>query len=127
MTILVILCSSVFQMNLVTPLCIIINQSLETGQFPSDMKLADVVPLFKSKDRSLETNYRPILLLSTMSKILEKVVYNRVYNFLDQTGQISNTQYGFRAKHSCEHAVGTVNWNSVEKLRKQKNYSLCTT
>ena len=54
--------------EIVTPLCIIINQSLEKGQFPSEMKLADVVPLFKSKDRSLETNYRPISLLSTMSK-----------------------------------------------------------
>ena len=106
--------------ELVTPLCIIINQSLETGQFPSDMKLADVVPLFKSKDRSLETNYRLISLLSTMSKILEKVVYNRVYNFLDQTGQISNTQYGFRAKHSCEHAVGQLIGTVLKNLENKK-------
>ena len=103
-----------------TPLCIIINQSLETGQFPSVMKLADVVPLFKSKDRSLETNYRLISLLSTMSKILEKVVYNRVYNFLDQTGQISNKQYGFRAKHSCKHAVGQLIGTVLKNLENKK-------
>ena len=106
--------------ELLTPLCIIINQSLETGQFPTVMKLADVVPLFKSKDRSLETNYRPISLLSTMSKILEKVVYNRVYNFLDQTGQISNKKYGFRAKHSCEHAVGQLIGTVLKNLENKK-------
>ena len=106
--------------ELLTPLCIIINQSLETGQFPSGMKLADVVPLFKSKDRSLESNYRPISLLSTMSKILEKVVYNRVYNFLDQTGQISKNQYGFRARHSCEHAVGQLIGTVLKNLQNKK-------
>ena len=106
--------------EIVTPLCIIINQSLEKGQFPSEMKLADVVPLFKSKDRSLESNYRPISLLSTMSKILEKIVYNRVYNFLDQTGQISNTQYGFRAKHSCEHAVGQLIGTVLKNIENKK-------
>ena len=106
--------------ELLTPLCIIINQSLETGQFQSGMKLADVVPLFKSKDRSLESNYRPISLLSTMSKILEKVVYNRVYKFLDQTGQISNKQYGFRAKHSCEHAIGQLIGTVLKNLENKK-------
>ena len=111
--------------ELVTPLCIIINQSLETGQFLSEMKLADVVPLFKSKDRSLETNYRPISLLSTMSKILEKVVYNRVYNFLDQTGQISSKQYGFRAKHSCEHAVGQLVGTVLNKEASWLYAELC--
>ena len=106
--------------ELLTPLCIIINQSLETGCFPSGMKLADVVPLFKSKDRHLESNYRPISLLSTMSKILEKVVYNRVYNFLTQTGQISDKQYGFRAKHSCEHAVGQLIGSILKNLENKK-------
>ena len=106
--------------ELVVPLCMIINQSLKVGQFPTDMKLADVVPLFKSKDRSLETNYRPISLLSTMSKILEKVVYTRVYNFLTHTEQISNTQYGFRAKHSCEHAVGQLVGTVLKNLENKK-------
>ena len=92
--------------EIVAPLVMLINQSMSQGQFPTMMKLAEVVPLFKSKDPSIETNYRPISLLTTMSKILEKVVYTRVYKFLNVTGQISYKQYGFRAKHSCEHAVG---------------------
>ena len=81
--------------EIVSPLVMLINQSMSQGQFPTMMKLAEVVPLFKSKDCSIETNYRPISLLTTMSKILEKVVYTRVYKFLNVTGQISDKQYGF--------------------------------
>ena len=76
--------------EIVAPLVMLINQSMSQGQFPTMMKLAEVVPLFKSNDRSIETNYRPMSLLTTMSKILEKVVYTRVYKFLNVTGQISD-------------------------------------
>ena len=57
------------------PLSMIFNQSLQTGEFPNDMKLAEVVPLYKSKEHHFESNYRPISLLTTISKILKKVVY----------------------------------------------------
>ena len=68
---------------------------MHTGIFPDLMKLAEVVPLYKSKSRENETNYRPISLLTTMSKVVEKVVYERVYQFLVKTGQICGTQYRF--------------------------------
>ena len=91
--------------SLLVPLEIIINQSLSSGIFPASMKHADVIPLFKGGDNHLMSNYRPISLLLTLSKILEKVVYARVYTFLDSNNQIYKSQYGFRSKHSCEHAV----------------------
>ena len=84
----------------------IFNKSMTTGEFPNIMKLAEVVPLYKNKEHYLESNYRPISLLTTISKILEKIMYQRVYSFLQNTGQIYSNQYGFRANHSCEHAVG---------------------
>ena len=87
-------------------LCIIFNKSLETGVFPERMKTAKVVPLYKSKSKYLTTNYRPISLLITISKILEKVMYSRVYSFLTSTDQLYSSQYGFRKNHACEHAVG---------------------
>ena len=59
----------------------IFNKSLTTGEFPVIMKLAEVVPLYKNKEHYLESNYRPISLLTTMSKILEKIMYKRVYSF----------------------------------------------
>ena len=91
---------------LIDPLSIIFNNSLCKGVFPRAMKKSKVVPLYKSKDRDLTTNYRPISLLLTLSKILEKLMYSRVYNFLCTTNQLYISQYGFRKQHSCEHAVG---------------------
>ena len=82
------------------------------------MKAADVSPLYKSKEKYMVTNYRPISLLITMSKILEKVVYVRVYNFLVETDQLYQSQYGFRSGHSCQNAiselVGTILKNQEE-------------
>ena len=87
--------------HLTTPLTKIFNNSLCLGIFPDIMKLADVVPLYKSKEKYLETNYRPISLLTTMSKLLEKIVYVRLYEFLNCNGQLYESQYGFCSKHSC--------------------------
>ena len=70
------------------------------------MKTASVVPLHKGKSKTEKANYKPISLLLTISKILEKVVYTRTYNFLDSNNLLYMSQYGFRKKHSCEHAVG---------------------
>ena len=53
----------------------VFNKSLTKGEFPTVMKLAEVVPLYKGKEYYIETNYRPISLLTTISKILEKIVY----------------------------------------------------
>ena len=61
--------------HLLTPLTRIFSDSISMGIFPDIMKLADVVPLYKAKERFLETNYWPISLLTSMSKLLEKVVY----------------------------------------------------
>ena len=61
--------------SLLVPLEIIINQSLSSGIFPTSMKYADVIPLFKGGDDHLMNNYRPISLLLMLSKISEKVVY----------------------------------------------------
>ena len=83
------------------------------------MKQADVIPLYKSKEKFIVNNYRPISLLLTMSKILEKIVYGRIYSFLCNTDQLFQSQYGFRTGHSCENAicelVGTVAKNREEK------------
>ena len=90
---------------LVNPLTIIFNKSLIEGIFPEAMKKADVVPLYKSKGHQESNNYRPISLLLTLSKLLEKIMYKRTYSFLESSGQIYKSQYGFRTAHSCENAI----------------------
>ena len=91
--------------GILLPLTEIMNKSLKEGIFPEKMKHVDVCPLYKSKDRLDKNNYRPISLLITLSKLLEKLVHKRTYNYLEKTGQIFASQYGFRTKHSCEQAV----------------------
>ena len=108
---------------MITPLCIVINKSLQEGFFPTRMKNAEVVPLYKGKDRLNKNNYRPISLLLTLSKILEKVIYFRTYTFMEKTNQFYVGQYGFRTKHSCENAVQNllgdiVKGESLNKITK---------
>ena len=103
--------------EIVAPLTIIFNNSLNSGTFPALMKHAEVVPLYKSGPKNETTNYRPISLLLTLSKILEKVMYKRIYNFLN-VDQLFKSQYGFRSQHSCQDAITeltssiTKNWEN---------------
>ena len=74
--------SNILLKEIINPLAPVLvevfNKSMMLGEFPTIMKLAEVVPLYKGKEHYLETNYRPISLLSTMSKILEKIMYQHV-------------------------------------------------
>ena len=92
--------------NIIAPIVtLLINASLEQGIFPSALKIAKVIPIFKSGKRNDVSNYRPISLLSVFSKIYEKIMYRRIISFLNNNKLINNRQYGFRAAHSCEHAL----------------------
>ena len=106
--------------SIIPALCKLFNKSLETGVFPESMKTAEVVPLHKGGDKSQETNYCPISLLTTLSKILEKIMYKRVYKFLNSTNQIYNKQYGFRSKHSTDQAVSEIVGKILKKRREKK-------
>ena len=88
------------------PLAIIYSNSLTEGVFPDRMKTSKVIPLYKNKGKDETNNYRPISLLLTISKILEKAMYQRVYSFLCATHQLYISQYGFRKNHACDQAVG---------------------
>ena len=104
----------------VSPLVTIFNESLTMGIFPDVMKLAEVVPLYKTKAKFLETNYRPISLLTTISKVLEKIMYCRVYTFLNDNEQLYESQYGFHNRHSCDNAVGEVISQIVKNLESNQ-------
>ena len=73
-----------------------INLSFALGKFPFQWKLANVIPLFKKDDRQLKNNYRPVSLLPSLSKICEKIVFARLYDFLLDIGFLYKYQSGFR-------------------------------
>ena len=83
----------------------IINDSFQNGTFPEKLKIAKVIPIFKKGDASKNSNYRPISLLSIFSKIFEKLMHQRLYNFLELHEILFQMQFGFRNGHSTDHAM----------------------
>ena len=84
--------------ELVSPLTIVINHMLNTGVFPNQLKISKVIPKYKSKDHTLLSNYKPIALLPSISKIFEYVFLEQLSNYFIQNNLLSSQQYGFRAK-----------------------------
>lgn len=92
--------------NEVSPYLVhIINKSFSSGIFPKQLKIARVIPIFKTGDKSSLKNYRPISILPTFSKIIEKIVARRLINYLNQHCLLSDSQYGFRPNFSTELAI----------------------
>ena len=91
--------------NIATPLSHVFNRSLVTGQVPQELKIAKIIPLFKSGDRTNLDNYRPISLLNSFSKLLEKIVFKRLSIHIENNNLLSNMQYGFRRDHATVHPM----------------------
>ena len=87
------------------PLTHIINLSIYHGIVPDEMKIARVIPVFKSDDQSLITNYRPVSVLPSFSKFLERIIYNRLVHYLQSFNILCDNQYGFRKDHSTSLAI----------------------
>lgn len=88
-----------------TVLCYLINRSLEEGIFPDLLKIADVQPVYKKGDPENIENYRPVAILSNISKIFEKIIYNRLDTFLEKHQLITKAQNGFRKNRTTIRTV----------------------
>ena len=88
-----------------TPLTDIINSSIRTGNFPSEWKKANILPVYKSGEKDVVGNYRPIALTNTLSRVLEKCVSLQITAYTQEQNLISNNQHGFRPKHSTENVL----------------------
>ncbi len=82
------------------PLTYILNLSIRTKAFPEEWKAAQVTAIYKDGKRDEPSNYRPISVLPTCSKLLERVIHTQLYAFLKASGLLSKAQSGFRAGHS---------------------------
>ena len=93
----------------------IANLSFWTGIFPDLYKVAKVIPIFLKKDPLLCQNYRPISLLPIYSKIVEELLYTRMYSFLEKNKLLNQNQFGFRQNHSTSHTL----INLTETIKRQ--------
>ena len=94
------------------PLTHLCNLSLTQGVFPEQLKIANVIPLYKTDDPMLFNNYRPVSLLCVLSKVFEKVMYDRIITFLENFKILNENQFGFRKNKSTYMALITL----VEKI-----------
>ena len=101
----------------IRPLTYIINESIRNGIFPDELKLAKIVPIYKSGDKALPSNYRPISVLSFFSKVFEKIMYKHLLHFIDSHNLLYKFQFGFRQQYSTSHAIITL----VERINSALN------
>ncbi len=96
----------------------ILNTSINTGHFPTKWKMGCVTPIHKAGNKSECNDFRPITILCTLSKLLERHVHDSFYKFLQNNGLLYQAQSGFRALHSCETVLTKISakWTSnIEK------------
>lgn len=87
------------------PLFYIFSKCINKSIFPDDLKIAKVIPIFKAGDSTGVGNYRPISVLPIFSKILERIIYNRIYSHLNKHNLLFSRQFGFQKNTSTEHAI----------------------
>ena len=91
--------------SIIVPLVHICNRSFETGIFPSELKIANVVPIYKSGDEMVFSNYRPVSVLPVFSKLLERLVYNRLISHINDNKLLYEYQFGFQKGKSTYLAI----------------------
>ena len=96
------------------------NMSISQGKFPDALKNAKVIPIHKDDSRLEMSNYRPISLLPTLSKIFEKLMYARLIQFFTKHNILYENQYGFQSNMSTEYAVNKVLNYIVDTLEKNE-------
>ena len=96
---------------------------MQEGYFPDELKTGRISPIYKKEDEQALENYRPVSTLPVFGKLLEKLIYARLYSFFVSKGIIHENQYGFRKGHSTSHALN-FSVQHVESCIKNKQHVL---
>ena len=94
--------------SLLKPLIILFGNSIESSCYPDIWKRSNIIPVHKKNDKQLVNNYRPISLLPIFGKIFEKIIFNKIYNFLLEENLLNSNQSGFRPSDSCIYQLLTI-------------------
>ena len=110
--------------KIIFPVTSIINLSITCGIVPNQLKIARVIPLFKSCEQDMFTNYRPVSVLPAFSKILDyRVMYSRLLRFLNVSKILSDNQYGFHKHHSTAYALLCL-YDKISSAIENKEYTV---
>ena len=100
------------------------NRCITNGIFPNCLKIAEIIPVYKKDDKNKATNYRPIALLSQFDKIFEKLIFARLFSYLDKKKLFSEKQFGFRPNSSTAFAINLL-YDKIIKNMDSGLYSCC--
>ena len=106
------------------PLSDMINTSFTTGIFPSALKVANIIPIHKKGDKLDCNNYRPISLLSNISKIFEKMMHIQLTSFLNKNKVLSSFKFGFRNKHCTNNALISLT-EIIQSALENNHFAAC--
>jgi len=107
-----------------SPLSYIFNRSMLSGIFPTRLKYATITPVLKNGDKKNVANYRPISILPSFSKILEKIIYIRLMNHLETNNILAAEQFGFRTSSSTEQALFNFINNILNEFKKKTMFEV---
>ena len=110
----------VIEPELTKSLTLLVNQVLNTGIFPDKLKIAKVIPILKKGNQTIFNNYRPISLLPAISKVIEKIIFNQLSTYLEESQILDGSQYGFRRNRSTEYAALEVIDRIITKMDNNK-------
>ena len=105
---------------LIQILTLLFNKSIDQGIFPSALKLSKIVPIHKGDSIFEVSNYRPISLLPIFSKILEKLMYSRIIDFITKHNVLYTNQFGFQKGMSTEYAINSLLHNVVHSMNNDE-------
>ena len=106
------------------PLSYIINLCFVKGEWPDELKYAEIIPIHKSKSKHHSENYRPISLISNFAKILEKVLHKRLLNFIGKCNIVSDKQYGFLKGRGTKDALNFIVDKVLNELDESKTIAI---
>ena len=109
------------QNSISKPLTILINKSFSMGEFPDALKIAKVIPIFKSNDQENIENYRSIAVLTSISKMFEKVLFKRILTFFENNNILDDNQYGFRPNRCTIDAI--MHFSEIVQESMENNHS----
>ena len=109
-----------FSTSLADPISVLFNKMIDIGVFPDTLKISRVTPIYKKDDPACMGNYRPISNLSNLNKIFEKLIYKRLFSFLDTFDLLNESQFGFRKGLSTEDAINFLTTNVYNSLNNNQ-------
>lgn len=98
----------------------LINTSFSQSIVPKQWKIATVKPIFKGGKRSDLSHYRPVSVLPVISKVMERIVFENFYNFIESNNLLTESRFGFRSRHCCSDALASLLYSIYSGINKNK-------